>query len=123
MATNQLSRRLDEIRTKFVSRLDGKFAETEAALPFLKEGDSNAIAAIAATYRRFHEICGTGRTLGYRQLGLAAGEAETILLEPYRKGRALTDQEVAMLRQALAVLRAAACVELQSAQTDRGIKS
>lgn len=121
--SNQLSRRLDEIRTKFVSRLDGKFAEAEAALPFLQGKGDNAVAAIAATYRRFHEIRGTGCTLGFRQLGLAAGEAETILLEPYRKGRVLTDQEVAMLRQALAALRAAACIEPQSTQTDRGVKS
>ncbi len=123
MATNQLNKRLDEIRTKFASRLDVKFAETEAALPFLQGTGDNAIAAIAATYRRFHEIRGTGRTLGYTQLGLAAGEAEDILLEPYRIGRALTDQEVAMLRQALAALRAAARIEMQSSQTDRGIKS
>ena len=123
MATTQLSKRLDEIRTKFVSRLDGRFAETEAALPFLQGEGDKAIAAIAATYRRFHEIRGTGSTLGFRQLGLAAGEAETILFEPYRIGRALTDQEVAMLRQALGALRAAARIEVQSSQTDQGVKS
>lgn len=113
MTSNQFSERLEEIRKRFAAKLAPKFEETDATLPLLSGAGATSIEAVSATYRRFHEISGTGQTLGFTKLGQAAGKAEAILLEPYRARRALTDIEVGMLKQALEALRAAAQIELQ----------
>ena len=123
MADSPLSQRLEEIRRRFASKLDPKFEETDASLPLLTGEGASVVEAVSTTYRRFHEICGTGRTLGFSHLGAAAGVAETILLEPFRAGRGLTDREVLMLKQALEALRSAARIELKEINTDREYKS
>jgi len=120
MTGNQLENRLDEIRQRFASKLDAKFKETDEALPLLSGSGSVSLDAVGAAYRRFHEICGTGRTLGFNRLGEAAGRAEAVLLEPYQTHRALTDQEVTALKQSLEQLRAAAATELQSQSAKHG---
>jgi chemotaxis protein histidine kinase CheA len=118
--STQLGERMEEIRRRFASKLGAKLQETDAALPLLTRGSSDAVEAVAFAYRRFHEICGTGRTLGFSQVGQAAGEAESILFEPFQARRALTDHEVDALRQALCVLRSVADVELQSHRAAHG---
>jgi chemotaxis protein histidine kinase CheA len=105
--------RLEEIRKRFVSRFDDRFEATDASLPLLS-GEASSIEAISATYQRFHQMCGTGLTLGFAKLGHAAADVEAILLAPLRARRALTNLEVAMLKHALDALRAAARTDFQA---------
>ncbi len=124
MSENPLNERLEAIRKRYATKLEPKINEIDSALTLLSGEGKAAIEAVAATYRRFHEICGTGRTLGFEQVGQAAHQGETILQQPFRAGRALTDTEVAMLREALDALRAAAGLVQQSGSIEsRGQRS
>jgi chemotaxis protein histidine kinase CheA len=122
MKAKPLNERLEEIRKRFISRLDARFDATEAALP-LMSGTTNSVEALSATYQRFHQICGTGLTLGFTRIGQAAAEIEAILLTPLRAHRALTDFEVAVLKQALDALRVAAGADILSTKAERGHRS
>jgi hypothetical protein len=106
--------RLASVRQRFSSRLEGRLAEIDAALPELT-GDGGAVAAAVYTaHRRVHDLCGIGPTLGFNATGTAARVCERILLEPSRGERGLTEQELARLKEGLAALRAAAQNEIQS---------
>ena len=123
MASDQFNERLEEIRTRFKSKLGVKLDGIDTSLPLLSGEGSSGIEAVRIAYRLCHEIVGAERTLGFTLLGQAAGEAETILIEPFRSGRALSDQEVAMLTKARDALRAAAGLEAQSTDGTTGQRS
>jgi hypothetical protein len=114
MSQDEFAERLAALRKRFASRLAGRLAEIDAALPELS-GDGGVVAgAVYATHRKVHDLCGIGPTLGFTATGAAARVCERILLQPSRGERGLTEQELGQLREGLVTLRAAAQNEMQS---------
>jgi hypothetical protein len=111
--------RLARIRARFASKLAAKIRDTDAALPRLSGDGSDAIEAVAVAYRRFHEVCGIGATIGFQATGQSARGLEGILIGPFRDHRGLSTDELASLKQGLDSLRIAAQTEMQSTNSDR----
>jgi hypothetical protein len=106
--------RLAGLRQRFCAKLGGRLAEIDASLPDLTGEGGAVAAAVYATHRKVHDLCGIGPTLGFSATGSAARVCERILLEPSRGERGLTEQEMARLKDGLAALRVAAQHEIQS---------
>jgi len=123
MDESEFAERIAKIRARFISKLADKIQETDAALPHLA-GEGGGADAVAATYRRFHDMIGIGSTIGFEATGHAARAIDAILVEPYRERRALSDDEVAKLVEGLKALRIVARTEMQSPQdSDRELAS
>jgi hypothetical protein len=112
---DHFSDRLEVVRKRFASSLEGKINDTYADLPHLSDGGTNAIDALANAYRRIHGICGVGRAVGFAATGLAAKDVEDVLIAAYRGQRGLSTGEIARLEKALGALAAAAQAELRRA--------
>jgi chemotaxis protein histidine kinase CheA len=106
--------RLEAVRKRFASSLEGKINDTYADLPHLSDG-ANAFDTLANAYRRIHGICGVGRAVGFAATGLAAKGVEDVLVAAYRGQRGLSAGEIARLEKTLGALAAAAQAELQRA--------
>ncbi len=122
MDESEFAERIAKIRARFISKLADKIQETDAALPHLA-GDGGDAEAVAATYRRFHDMIGIGSTIGFEATGQAARVIDAVLAEPYRQHRALSDDELAKLAEGLKALRIAARTEMQSPDSDRELAS
>ena len=114
MDETEFADRIAKIRARFVSKLSDNIRETDAALQHLTGGESGAIDAVAAVYRRFHDICGIGETIGFEATGRVARILDAILIGPFREQRGLSGDELAKLKEALQSLRATAQTEMQS---------
>jgi hypothetical protein len=114
MSTDQFADRMAAIRARFAAKLTAKIEETNAALPSLAGADGDVIEAVAATYRRIHDLCGVGPTVGFLETGRAARNLDAVLIGPFRAARGLTPDEVAKLKEGLDALRAAAQIDTQS---------
>jgi hypothetical protein len=119
MSTDQFAERIAAIRSRFAAKLASKIEETDAALPHLAGAGSDVIDAVATTYRRIHDLCGVGPTVGFVATGQAARSLDAILIGPFRAARGLTDDEVARLKAGLDDLRAAALIDIQSTDAVR----
>lgn len=115
MQPDQFQNRLDVVRKRFASSLEGKIKDTYAELPSLSEGDAHAVDAVSSAYRRIHGICGIGRAVGFAATGRAAKDVEDVLVAAYRGQRGLAAQELTRLEATLQALAAAAQAELRSA--------
>jgi chemotaxis protein histidine kinase CheA len=111
---DQFSERLDAIRIRFASALEGKIKDTYAELPHLSEAGVDAVNVVANAYRRIHGICGVGPMVGFAATGRAARAVEDVLIDAYRSQRGLTAAETARLEQTFGLLAAAAWAELRS---------
>jgi hypothetical protein len=123
MDQSQFAERIATIRSRFASRLAGKIEETEAAMEQLVGNGSDAVAAVATTYRRFHDVCGIGATIGFEATGRWARTLDAILVGPFRDRRGLSEEELSHLKEGLASLRVAARVELETTGSDQGLAS
>jgi hypothetical protein len=123
MDQSQFDERIAMVRARFASRLAGKIEETEAAAEQLVGDGSDAVVAVATTYRRFHDVCGIGATIGFVATGQCARTLDAILVGPFRDRRGLSEGELSRLKEGLASLRVAALVELESTNSDRGLAS
>jgi hypothetical protein len=119
MSTDQFAERIAAIRVRFASKLATKIEDTDAALPHLAGAGAEVVDAVATIYRRIHDLCGVGPTVGFVETGQAARNIDTILIGPFRAARGLTDDEVARLKAGLDALRAAALIDIQSTDTVR----
>jgi hypothetical protein len=119
MSADQFAERIAAIRMRFASKLATKIEETNAALPHLAGTSADVVEAVATTYRRIHDLCGVGPTVGFVETGQAARGIDAILIGPFRAARGLTADEVARLKDGLDTLRAAALVDIQSTDTVR----
>jgi chemotaxis protein histidine kinase CheA len=117
MAVDPFAERLARVRQRFVSALESKIEDTFAALPDLG-ATSDAVEAVAETYRRMHGIVGVGPTVGFARTGRAARSVENILLPPHQAERGLTIAEIESFKKALHALRETAASELQSFYSD-----
>jgi chemotaxis protein histidine kinase CheA len=113
-AVDPFIERLARVRQRFVSALEGKIDETDAAIPNLSGAAPAASETVGETYRRIHSIVGIGPTVGFAATGTAARGLETVLSPAHHAGRGLTEQEVGTFRKALQVLREAAARDLQA---------
>ena len=111
-AESNFDERIAVIRARFAAKLTDKIKETDAALPHLRGDGSSVVDAVAAAYRRFHDICGIATTIGFEATGQAARAIDAILIGPFRERRALSDDEMVKLTEGLASFRSAARTEM-----------
>ena len=114
MAQSDFAERIAMIRARFAAKLTDKIQDTDAALAHLTGDGRDAVDAVAATYRRFHDICGIGATIGFEATGQAARAIDAILIGPFREQRALSDDELVKLTEGLVFLRSAVRTEMSS---------
>jgi chemotaxis protein histidine kinase CheA len=119
VVVDEFTERLAKVRQRFTSTLAGKVEQSYAALAGLSGDDAGAANVVEETYRRPHGICGIGPTVGFKATGLAARQAEAVLLFPLQAKRGLTANEVTIFTQALDALREAARLELQTTNPDQ----
>jgi chemotaxis protein histidine kinase CheA len=110
----EFSQRMAQIRARFATKLSDRIDDMEATIVGLAEGQSGAVPAVAEAYRRFHEICGIGPTIGFAATADVARRLEALLIAPFRDGRGLSAGELAQFSADLAALRTAAQAETQS---------
>lgn len=113
MTPDPFEERLAQIRLRFASKLDGKIAAVESAVPQFSPGGEMVIESLETAHRSIHELCGVAPTLGFVATGRAARSVERLLLQPLRARRELTTAEAADLQSGLDQLRAAARAELR----------
>jgi chemotaxis protein histidine kinase CheA len=120
--TPQFAERMAQIRARFAARLATKIEETDAALPILSGEGRKAVDAVAAVYRRLHDVCGIGPTVGFNEVGRAARTlVDGVLVGAFRGERALTADEMAKLKEGYDAFRIAARADMQSMDTKRSI--
>jgi chemotaxis protein histidine kinase CheA len=106
--------RIAFIRARFVARLAEMIADTDAALVHMSGNEAEAVDAVDAAYRRFHDVVGISSTVGLKATGLAAQTIDAILTRPFRERRGLSADELASLRDGLVSLRATATADTKS---------
>ena len=114
MAQSDFAERIAMIRARFAAKLTDKIQDTDAALAHLTDDGRDAVDAVAAAYRRFHDICGIGATIGFEATGQVARAIDAILIGPFREQRALSDDELVKLTEGLVFLRSAVRTEMSS---------
>jgi len=105
--TGQLAR----LRKHYAAALDGKIAESFAALEKISNGGDTAETVVIA-HRRLHEMCGIAPTLGLEATGRAARSAEAVLREAAKGKCALAPAEITAFKFELEALRRAAARDL-----------
>jgi chemotaxis protein histidine kinase CheA len=110
--------RLARVRRRFVSTLEGRIDDTAASLPMLGKLAPAAATAVGEAYRCMHGIVGVGPTVGFTATGRVAREVEDLLRPAQTERRGLDDEEISLLRERLADLRAAAMPEMQAFYRD-----
>jgi chemotaxis protein histidine kinase CheA len=114
--------RLDRVRQRFVSTLEGKIEDAYSAIPKLSAVTPTAALAVDAVYRCMHGIHGVGPTVGFPTAGRAAHDVEDVLRLAQQEKRGLTHDEILILKKSLHALREAVSRELQSLHSARGPK-
>jgi hypothetical protein len=110
---DEFTARLARVRARFATALDGKIADSCAALEKIS-GGGETIEAVITAHRRLHEMCGIAPTLGFAATGKAARSAEAVMRAAAKSRRVLTPAEIGALKSELEGLRQAAAGELQS---------
>ena len=119
MDHSRFAERMAKLRARFAVKLADRIKQTDAALPHLTGDESDAVEAVATAYRQFHDVCGIGETVGFEATGRLARNINTILTEPFRDHRGLSEDELARLKEALEALRIVARTEMHSTDSDR----
>lgn len=104
MSQDALQAQLDRLRAKFAAELPQKLAEAEALLAALRAGDGEALKGLRFVAHRLH---GTGGTMGFAALSLAAAALEARLDACLEAGGA-GPEDLAVIATGLAAVRAAA---------------
>jgi hypothetical protein len=120
MSESEFAERIARVRTRFVTRFADKLQETDATLPHLAGDGADAANAVEAAYRRFHDMCGIGPTIGFDATGRAAKVLDAILIAPFRGRRGLSSDELARFQEGLETLRAAGRTEMESMTVNMG---
>ena len=102
---DQYAERLDRVRQRFVSILEGKIEDAYSAIPMLSAATPTAALTVDAVYRCMHDIHGVGPTVGFPAAGRAAHDVEDVLRLPQQDKRGLTDDEILVLKKSLHALR------------------
>ncbi len=113
MSIDIFADRLARVRRRFVSTLQGRIDDTAASLGKLAAKAPAAATAVGEVYRCVHSIVGVGTTIGFPATGHAAHDVEDALRPAQNDRRGLSEDEMFVLKQRLAELRAAAAREIQ----------
>jgi hypothetical protein len=113
MYADQFENRLAIVRHRFATTLESKITNVIVSTDHMSRSSDGAIKHLSESYRRLHDICGIGPTVGFGNTGEAARAAEGALLPAYRERRELTEAEALNLQKALGRLREAAASELR----------
>jgi hypothetical protein len=119
MDESQFVDRIAKIRARFAAKLVDKIEATDTALQHLASEDSGAVDAVATAYRRFHDVCGIGSTIGFEATGRSARILDAILVGPFQEHRGLSGDELVKLKEGLEALRISARTEMQLKDTHR----
>ena len=114
MSGDDFAERLNGVRMRFAAKLPARLDDIDGSLSEITGEGPAVAAAVYATHRKVHDLCGIGPTLGFESIGRAARVCERVLLKPSRDQRGLTEQEMAHLKEGLVALRAAALTDIQS---------
>jgi F420-dependent methylenetetrahydromethanopterin dehydrogenase len=107
------------IRARFPSKLAEKFKQIDHALPLMRGENTDAVEAVAAAYRRIHEICGVASTIGFDEIDRTARVCDAVLIEPFRARRGLSEEEFGLLTLGLDSLRNSARTQTQFEASNR----
>jgi hypothetical protein len=113
MYADQYEVRLARVRHRFAATLESKITDAVVSVDRMSRGTEGVGKQVSQSYRNLHGICGIGPTVGFTATGAAARAAEVPLMQAHREGRALTVNEILILKKALQGLRAAAASELR----------
>jgi len=113
MSADIFADRLARVRRRFVSTLQGRIDDTDAAIPKFGRSTAGAPAAVGEAYRCMHGIVGVGPTVGFPATGRAAHSVEDLLRPAQNERRGLSDNEISSLRERLLALRDAVEAEMQ----------
>jgi hypothetical protein len=113
MYADQFESRLAVVRHRFATTIESKITEVVVFADRMSSSKDDAISDLSESYRRLHNICAIGPTVGFATTGGAARAAEGALLQAYNERRGLTEAEVLNLKKALGRLRVAAASELR----------
>jgi chemotaxis protein histidine kinase CheA len=105
--------RLDRVRHRFVSTLEGKIDDAYHSLSDLADVTPAAATSVEVTFRSIHSVVGLGPTVGFPSTTKAARGVEEVLRGAYETQRGLTADEILLLKKQLHTLREAASRELQ----------
>jgi hypothetical protein len=112
MAKSDFAESIAKIRARFAEKLTHTIQQTDADMPHLMRDGDNCVDTVAIAYRRFHDVCGIGATIGFEATGQAARAIDTILIGPFREQRGLSGDELIKLTEGLVSLRGAARTEM-----------
>lgn len=107
----QFATRIDKIRSRVALKLADRIRQTDEALSQMASDGSEAVNAVATTYRWFHDISGIGPTLGFEATGKQARACADMLVDPFRERRGLSADELILLASGLESLRIVALRE------------
>jgi hypothetical protein len=113
LAETQFKARVAKVRVRFISKLADTVRAVDAAFAHLVGDGDDAVATVAATYRRFHDIAGIGATIGFDATGRVARTLDALLARPFRDRRGLRDDELAELKEGLGALQMAVLMEIR----------
>jgi hypothetical protein len=113
MYADQFEARLARVRHRFATTLESKITDVVVSADRMSRSTESVGQEVSQCYRNLHGICGIGPTVGFTATGEAARIAEAPLMQAHREGRALTANEILILKKALHSLRAAAASELR----------
>src|SRR3979490_884263 len=94
--------RLARVRHHFATTLESKIMDTVVSTDHMAENDNRVLEYVSESYRRLHNICGIGPTVGFTATGEAAHAAKAALVQPYLEKRRPTETEALSLKRALA---------------------
>ena len=118
-AEKDFTDRIAKLRVRFATKLADRLVQTTEALPRMSGNGSEAVDAVVEAYRQFHDICGIAPAIGFPETGRLARCCDDILVIPFRAGRALSENETAMLTTQIESLRVGAQSEMHSSLSDR----
>ena len=118
-AETNFAGRMAKVRARFASRLFIRIAQANEALPRMTGDGCDAVDAVTAAYREFHDVCGIASTIGFTATGQLARHCDAILVTPFRDQRALSESELALLTEKIEALRIGALMEIQLTSLDR----
>jgi hypothetical protein len=114
MHADQFEVRLAIVRHRFATTLESKIEDAVASANRMSSCSKDGfIKHVSESYRRLHDICGIGPTVGFSATGEAAHFAEAALMQAHHEKRRLTEREVLGLKKALEHLRVVAASELR----------
>lgn len=113
LAETQFEERIAKVRVRFISKLADTIQTVDAAFAHMAGDGDDAVAAVASTYRRFHDMAGVGSTIGFEATGRVARTLDALLSGPFRDRRGLRDDELAELKEGLGALQMAVLMEIR----------